>query len=259
MKLLLYLSIPGMIMVSGSGKIYKKEAGSKAFPFERGNMLKVKTENGDIRVEKYEGNQLKVEYEKYVRTSNKEKAEKALNHIKITFNKTEDGIEINASLPHSVYSDMGVNFHILMPYDGDLVLKALNGDVSVDGLEGHIHASSNNGDVSLNNIEGDIEAHTANGDITMEDVKGIIKAETNNGEIEYSLSSCIDTSMIELESNNGEIDVYLPEGTKPSIYASSVNGKVSSDYPIYTDESQLKGPFKISAIATNGSVEIRKR
>jgi len=49
MKLLLYLSIPGMIMVSGSGKIYKKEAGSKAFPLKEGISLrlKLKTETSE--------------------------------------------------------------------------------------------------------------------------------------------------------------------------------------------------------------------
>jgi len=219
---------------------YVKEEGEKTLTFKEGDFLEVDNTNGKIEVEKYTGKELKVQLEKHIKGYSQKKAEKILKRIKIEFHQEKNGITIRTRLPRIQRGDIGVDFHIFVPTKGEFSFNAANGKIEITGIEGKIDIDVANGEVKLENATGDIDVDAA------------------NGEIDYSLSSVVDSNRINFNCANGEINISLPEGISPSIYAGAVNGKVSSDFPIFTNKAQVKGAFQIIATAVNGHIRIKQ-
>jgi len=79
-----------------------------------------------------------------------------------------------------------------------------------------------------------------------------------NGGIEYEADTLV-PSNISLETMNGGIEVLVPENPELSIYARVKNGKIKSDFPIYTQKEQLKTKIKLMLEVSNGGIFIKKK
>ncbi|MBI4722398.1 MAG: hypothetical protein HY769_05285 [Candidatus Stahlbacteria bacterium] len=75
----------------------------------------------------------------------------------------------------------------------------------------------------------------------------------------YEVDSIFDSSDISLKTMNGGISVYLPDIPSLSIYAKATNGKIDSDFPIYTKASGLVGEKIVKLTTMNGGISISKR
>jgi len=130
----------------------------------------------------------------------------------------------------------------------------------------HFAGRTTNGSVKALDMKGNVVARTVNGSITFE-TEGYGEASTVNGSINGRLGRADWTGALEFESVNGSIAVRLPDQVNTQVKASSVNGRISVDYPLAADGENTRrhvagvigsGGRELNLSAVNGSVRIIK-
>jgi len=118
--------------------------------------LSVETRMGDVSVEGWDDPRLDVQAEKVVRASSPAKARMLYQRIQIHLEGQDKQIALRAMFPPRRLwrpfrgeSKLSVNFTIMMPYDANLTLHCVDGDVTVRGLVGREVLRVNYGDVEI--------------------------------------------------------------------------------------------------------------
>lgn len=144
----------------------------------------------------------------------------------------------------------GVSYEVWAPSVSNLSLQAHNGSISVDAIRGQIRFHTSNGSVRLNEVGGDVDGSTTNGSVTV-DLVGT--GWTGTG--------------LRVHTTNGSVRLNLPPNFSAHVQASTVNGRVHSDFPMTVSGDIGKnmsfqlgtGGPTIEARTTNGSVTIGRR
>ncbi len=123
-----------------------------------------------------------------------------------------------------------------------------------------------NGGIEASGIEADAEAETVNGGVEL-DSTGTARAETVNGGITARLGRADWVGTLKLETVNGGIDVTLPDGLSADVRASTVNGDISTDFPLAVTgkiaRRKLEGTIGsggrlLEMKTVNGGIELKK-
>jgi Toastrack DUF4097 len=145
-------------------------------------------------------------------------------------------------------NDVNVEFHVRVPAGVNFVGRTVNGGVEATGLDA------------------DAEVTTVNGGIKVE-AAGVVRANTVNGSLNARMGRADWTGALELKTVNGGIDIELPGDAAADVRASTVNGDISTDFPL-----TVKGRFSRRSIAgtiggggraleletVNGGIQIRR-
>lgn len=125
-----------------------------------------------------------------------------------------------------------------------------------------------NGGITATSLSADAEAYTVNGGIRVEG-DGLVRAETVNGSVRASLGKADWTGELSFKSVNGQIKVALPEGTNTELYAKTVNGAISTDFPLTVQgrfsSRRLSGTIgsgggrRLELETVNGGIELTRR
>jgi hypothetical protein len=141
-----------------------------------------------------------------------------------------------------------VSYEVWAPSSANLELKADNGSISVDGMNGAVRAHTLNGSLKLKNLSGDVEGETTNGSLSVDLASGGWQGKG-----------------MKLNTTNGSINMRLAQGISADVEASTVNGRIHSDLAAANvnieDKHDAKftlgaGGAKIEARTVNGSVRI---
>jgi len=127
---------------------------------------------------------------------------------------------------------------------------------------------THNGGITIDNFRGIAEFRAHNGGVTLRNVGGEIKGETTNGGLTIDLTGDRWEGMgLDVSTRNGGIKLTLPERYSAELETGTVNGRISTDFPI-TIQGRLdrelhttlgSGGVKIRAMTTNGGVTIHRR
>ncbi len=119
--------------------------------------LTIDTRVGDLRIEGWDDPRVEIEAEKLVRAHSKAKAVPLYNLIQIQFEGSDKEVRLRTLYPARRLwrpfrgeSKLSVNFRIKMPYDANLTLKCVDGDVRIFGIVGNEQLRVNYGDVEIN-------------------------------------------------------------------------------------------------------------
>jgi hypothetical protein len=143
-----------------------------------------------------------------------------------------------------------VSYEIWTPNASNLDLKANNGSIRIEAVEGQIRFHTQNGSVHLSDVAGDVEGSTTNGSLTINLAGNTWKG---NG--------------LRAQTTNGSVRLNLPANFSAQVEASTVNGRVMVDFPVTVSGKISKnmslqigsgGPL-IEAKTVNGSVRISRR
>ncbi len=144
-----------------------------------------------------------------------------------------------------------VSFEISVPFDQGLSLSTMNGGISISSVRGQAQFSTQNGGISLSDVAGNFKGRTQNGGITV-----ILSGQRWEGE------------GLDVQTQNGGIHVRLPEGFSAHLETSTVNGGVSTSFPVsvtgQVDRRHLiadlnGGGPTLKLTTTNGGVSIQKK
>jgi len=112
---------------------------------------------GDIQVEGWDEPRLEIEAEKVVQAKDAQKAQALYDRVQVALEGKDKQVRLRTLYPPRRLwrpfrgeSKLSVNFRIHMPYDANLVLKCVDGDVGVKGLAGRQEIHVNYGDVEIN-------------------------------------------------------------------------------------------------------------
>ncbi len=150
----------------------------------------------------------------------------------------------------------------------DSDIRGVQGNVSVQSVQGDIYVSGGRGRVSLHSVQGDVESHGAsgridlnssNGDVVIADADGEITAQTLNGEIEMDRirSSSVDATTVNGEvdyrgtiendgsysfsTHNGDITLVIPPDVSATFTVSTFSGEFDTGFPITLTETSSDG------------------
>jgi hypothetical protein len=204
-------------------------------------------QNGSIRVHGWDNSDVLVKA--CIQTAAPTESEARTLASQVTITRGAGIIEpVGPSTGHRSY--WGVSYEVWVPKAANLDLKANNGSIHIDRVRGQIRFHTVNGSVHLSEVAGDVEGATTNGSLTI-DLTG--NTWTGNG--------------LRAETTNGSVHLTLPQNFSARIHASTVNGRVSVDFPVTVSgeigrtmsfQVGSGGPL-IAATTVNGSVHIARR
>ena len=224
-----------------------------------GQSIEIKGVNGSIRAEKASGTEVTVEASKFARHSD-------VRSVTVQVVPHADGVTICAVYPSSDWgrpnecapgsggrmntnnNDVRVEFTVRVPAGVRFIGRSVNGEVEADSLAS------------------DVTAHTVNGKVRIA-TTGWAEAKTVNGTISARLGQATGSRPIELETVNGSIDLELPTAANATLHASTVNGHISTDFPLmihgkFTNReitgSIGQGGPELNLRTVNGSIELRR-
>jgi len=145
-------------------------------------------------------------------------------------------------------NDVNVEFHVKVPAGVRFVGRTVNGGIEATGLKADAEAQTVNGGVELDST-GTARAQTVNGGIT-----------ARSGRADWN-------GTLSLETVNGGIEVSMPGDLSADVHASTVNGDISTDFPLTVKgkiaRRKLEGTVGsggrlLEMKTVNGGIELKK-
>jgi len=119
-------------------------------------LLTIDTRVGDIHIEGWDEPRLEIEAEKVVRASSGEGAKPLYEEVKVVLEGKDKHVSLHTLYPPRKFwrpfrgeARLSVNYRIKMPFDANLAMKCVDGDVWIRGVVGKQVVVVNYGDVEV--------------------------------------------------------------------------------------------------------------
>ncbi len=237
-----------------SGTARSDDHGQHQFQWQKvlaaGKTIEIKGINGSVTAEKASGHRVEIVAVKIGKRSDP-------REVKIEVVESAEGVTVCAVYPgssscgsgsrgrhNSHNNDVQVQFNVSVPEGVRLVATTVNGFVKASQLESDLVARTVNGSVTLSTT-GRAEASTVNGSIIAE-----IGATDLSADLVFS-------------TVNGSISVEVPEGLNADIGASTVGGRLTSDFPLMIDRRRMHGTlgsggYELKLSSVNGTILLKR-
>jgi len=160
--------------------------------FAPGGTVRIEGSTGELNIEGWDQPVVEIQTDRYTWSDHAEKAKAGLDRVQVT--KKLEGRELTITTAHKHFTDIRVNYRILVPRNTKLVVHHGTGSVVVYGVEGDIDATAKVGDVLVQ---------------LNEPAKYQIEASTNLG----SIYSDFDGAIHHRRLGIAETQTPSPEGT----------------------------------------------
>ena len=253
-----------------AGKRVEEEVVERSVEFAPGGRITIVNVNGDITVNSWDRHEVKMKAFKRARAESEDAARMLLEKTAVQFERTDEGIDIRTDAPKTPGRNRNVSvaYTVTVPKEIDLEMKTVNGTIEVKDISGAVDAKTTNGRIGLTGIVGTIQAKTTNGKIGLLEVLGPIRAKTTNGSIKAEVGGSGEQQHeIRAATTNGGIEVTLPKGLNANLKASTVNGKINTDFPVTVKglisksvDGVINGGGELIHLKTvNGSIRLKER
>ncbi len=220
--------------------------------------LYVKNKNGSLILSKWDSSYVKVIAEKSVKAVDEKEAESLFKKIDVKIEKRKGTLFVETET--TLKGNYDVNYKIFLPSVNEVAVDIYNGSVIIKGLKGSFKLKTINGSFNIRNTEGDFRVETINGSFNISDcVIGTLEFKAINGSAKIYVDSLLNPFKISVNITNGNIRAVIPEKENFSIYAHATNGKVNSDFPVYTSEDKIETDSRILLQTVNGSIFVVKK
>lgn len=225
-----------------------------------GKRVEVKGVNGDVRAVLTTGSEVEVTAAKHSRRSDPD-------DVKIEVIEHDGGVTICAVYPtprrareenrcdvgdswhsNTENNDVTVDFDVKIPAGVEFTGQTVNGEMSAEGLKADVKASTVNGSVRVTTT-------------------GLAEASTVNGSVYVEMGRADWANDLDFSTVNGGITLVLPAQLNTEIRASTVNGELSTDYPLMVTgrfgPRRMRGTIgtggrTLSLSTVNGEIRLRK-
>jgi len=223
-----------------------------SYDVDPGARISLENVNGDIRVS---GGGDRV----HIVARKKAGKQEYLDELKIVVDATADYVRIETRHPKrdggwfnwGGDSSGSVSYELTVPADVELdTIETVNGDVTIEAVDGKVKASTVNGGLEVNDLAGDVNL------------------ETVNGGIEAHFATLAGDQRVDVEAVNGRIELYLPADASARVTAETVNGSIDADdFGLEPDKGfvgrELSGDLgggdaRVSLETVNGSIKLKK-
>jgi hypothetical protein len=211
MKKIILKILSILMIISLAVSAQNKDNIVKTFPAKAGENLKVSIDPGNINVETWDKDEVRIEVVSKKKFNFEELiAEKKGNTIKFHL-ELEDGwqnsVLLKVNAPSNFNFDLkttGGNINVGNDIYGNFDAETDGGNVSFKSVNGKVRVSSNGGNISGENVVGEIKLHTNGGNISLGNVKsGKTEVDTYGGNISVGTVS----SDLAAKTHGGNINV----------------------------------------------------
>lgn len=211
MKKIILKILSILMIISLAVSAQNKDNIVKTFPAKAGENLKVSIDPGNINVETWDKDEVRIEVVSKKKFNFEELiAEKKGNTIKFHL-ELEDGwqnsVLLKVNAPSNFNFDLkttGGNINVGNDIYGNFDAETDGGNVSFKSVNGKVRVSSNGGNISGENVVGETKLHTNGGNISLGNVKsGKTEVDTYGGNISVGTVS----SDLAAKTHGGNINV----------------------------------------------------
>jgi DUF4097 and DUF4098 domain-containing protein YvlB len=173
---------------------------------------------------------------------------------KITFNKTEEGVEVESRYTGTRSKSHGSPaFDIKVPSRFNLKIRTMGGGITIEGVEGNTKGKTMGGALTLNRLKGHIDLKTMGGDVALtnsdidgkvktmggrvlfENVVGDVKGSSMGGNVIYknvkSRSGDSTGKVVSITTMGGAINVSeAPQGAKVTTMGGDIHIKSAREF-----------------------------
>ena len=205
-------------------------------------------QNGGISIKGWERNEVLVRSRIQTQAPTQAEADQLAREVRIE----TGGLSIHAEGPQTREDyQWYVSYEIFVPRRSDLSLQAHNGGISISDVSGRIDFKTLNGGVSLRRVGGTVRGSTTNGGVHVE-----------------LAGARWDGEELNVKTTNGGVNIQMPNNYSAHLETSTVNGNVSSDFPMnvpLTERGRMpkdisvdlgSGGSPIRVTTTNGGVRV---
>ena len=197
--------------------------------------------NGGIRVEAWDGSDIRIRAIVQAHASTQEQAKALASRVQV---QAGNG-RVSASGPDQAERGRrewwSVGYRINVPRRTDLDLNSVNGSISIVG------------------VSGTQRFDTQNGAVTLRDLGGSVHGQTRNGGLNVSLAGARwDGAGLDVATSNGGVTIAIPDGYNGQLETRTINGGVRFDYPM-TVVGDLTARDGLSATLGSGGPTVRAR
>lgn len=233
----------GAALIAAADQPYE-EFFDQTYPATAGVEVSLENINGDVSVNVWDRNEVRVEAVKKASSAD------LLAKMKIDIEASKDEIDIETDLPsnHRSGGRMSVEYTLTVPRAAFTELELVNGSLAISDLQGGV------------------EIECVNGAIDARNLAGSISIESVNGAAEVVLDSLQRGDEVSIESVNGSVDLRLASDAAVDLFAESVNGRLSNDLGIEVRKgryigSSMRGTVgdggaEVSVETVNGSITV---
>ncbi|RSK43476.1 DUF4097 family beta strand repeat-containing protein [Hymenobacter perfusus] len=199
--------------------------------------------NGGLTVRGYAGNTVRVRARITGRAATPESAKALAAAVRIT---SENSL-VRAGRANESLDGWAVDYEVFVPFRTDLVLKAVNGGITLENVEGKLRFDTTNGGLVLTGINGEARGQTTNGSVTI-----VLTGPAWVG------------PGLEVNTVNGSVSWQLPATYAATVLARTTHGKVSaalntkrkSVLPHSLVATLGKGGAQLKANTVHGSITV---
>jgi DUF4097 and DUF4098 domain-containing protein YvlB len=205
----------------------------KTYPLDADGRVSLTNVNGDVRISAWDRNEVQVDAIKRGST------QEALNEADIVIDSAASSISIRTRYPESRrwrQETARVEYTLKVPRRSRLfAVETVNGGVDVAGVVGNVKVSSVNGAVVARNLESEAQLSTV------------------NGRVEATFEKLQGTPSISLHTVNGSISLSIPDRSNAELSASTVHGRISSDFGVPASHGHKHGGSFSGRIGSGGA------
>ena len=227
---------------------------------------------GGIVVTGRDGDEVRIDAVKRVRSRDESNAKTLLDELRIEVTELPNRLEVRTIYPRNRRNYSGsVDFTVSLPSGASATLRSVSGDVRVTNVRGEVRAESVSGDVVasgatrlslVKSVSGDIEVSdaAADGEVTVSTVSGDLTARglkartldlgSVSGDVILTNVTCeratvktvsgnveyngplARTGRYEMTAHSGSVRLAVSETTGFELEATTFNGDVRSDFPL---------------------------
>jgi hypothetical protein len=240
----------------------KKETFSGDYDANQNTILKITNLNGDITINEWDGDTVKMTGEKIV----PEKYKDELDEVEVNVTEANNEIIIRTIYQDDDERHVTVNMEIDVPsYVYIEFVKNTNGNIEISDTYGNTSVENTNGNVIINDVEGFVSVENTNGNNEVRGTTGIGDVGTTNGNVLVEISDISEN--VSIISTNGNVDVYILLTLNATIDMQTTNGaltisEVTLDKSLDDDTHVIgnlnDGGYKINIQTSNGNAKLYK-
>ncbi len=148
--------------------------------------LRVLSDRGDVTVNAWDENRIKIDVSKKVRAQNQEEASKVDGQTKPTISVDGNVVTVNANTAQSGGANVSSDLEIWVPRALAADVAGRRGEINVKGRTGNVKVSSSRGDITVEDVTGNVDIDQRKGDIHVSKVTGDVRSNAQAGDTSVS-------------------------------------------------------------------------
>ncbi len=218
-----------------AGREMYEESFEEEVALEPGSRVRVRALSGDVTVDAWDRDTVRVEARKRVWAATTEEAKERAADYRIRVEREGDELFIGARLedeaPGWLPARCSIDYKVMVPAGSFLEVSVTNGDVRVSGVREGVDLRSTNGEVTTDGVAGSVVVHTTNGDITLKSAEPEeLSLRSINGDVRAELVSLAEGENA-VSAVRGDVRVAVRPGLRLDLRASTMHGDIRFGLP----------------------------